>query len=280
MKKHSILTVLLLVALSIPLCAQENTKDVLGSERAGTIVDPSILSYSSVKDIYTGRIAARNLAIQVDVENGDSRPLWVKGLTAGFDPTNCDRAKELYAQFNVTKCRQLYDRIVRYPSANAPVDQRQLIAVAQVGQIQSRRATIFRYLEFGLTLGTAAAPYLNASQASGIATLSGVGLPALQRLFPDLSSQQIQQLSDHSYRQGIIVASKQSESFVIFIPSDRIFDKESWKLYTASAQEQSAEALEIKQILQMLLTVSLRADYIIAVPAPEATSDSLIRRRQ
>lgn len=243
------------------------------------IINLSILSYGSAKDLYNGRSAARSLFVQVDVENSDERPLWIKGLTFGFDPTQCDAAQSFFQQFNIARCREMYERLIRYPSAIAPTDQQQLLGVAAVGASSSKRAVFFRVLDFALTGLLAIAPYMNTTQAASTANLTGIGIPALQKLFPDRSGQQLQWLSSQTYKQGLIVGPKQSESFVIAIPTDRVFDEATWKLYAAPADRQSSEALEVKQFLQMVASVQIRRVYISIESAPDALSGNAMRRR-
>lgn len=268
----------LVMCLTLTASAQDTSRVVVDiPDATGVAIDPSPLDYAAVKDVYGGRIAARYWAFQLDIENFDERPYWLRGVSFGLSPAQCDEAKSLYPSFNVTRCREMYYRLVKYPAANAPVDQRLLIAVSRMGAMQSKRAQIFRLLEFGLTLGTVATPYLNVTQAAGLATFSSVGMPALQKLFPDFSGQQLQSLADMSYRQGIIVGPKQSESLIVFIPSDRMFSKDNWSMYTASAQKQSQEALEMKQFLTMVLTVTTRGNWITTTPAEDATSNGIRR---
>lgn len=276
----ALLIAVLLQIVAIAVKGQDAQRiDIPLDPVASTAIDPSILDYGAVKDTYGGRIAARYLAVQLDVENLDARPYWLRGVTFGFDPSQCDAAKASYPSFDRDRCLTTYNNLIKYPSATAPTDQRILIAVSQMGAIQSRRAQVFRLLDFAFTIAPVFAPFLNVTQASAIAGAGQIGLPALEKLFPDFSGQQLRNLADQSYRQGIIVGPKQSESFIVFIPADRVFDRATWDQYKASAQKQDGAALELKQFLQMVLMLQTRGDFITVEVAPVVTSNSLQRRQ-
>jgi hypothetical protein len=279
--KLSICLLLVLVLCAVPIYAQDEptvARAVVNQpEVQGTAIDPSIMDYGAVRDVYGGRIAARYLAVQLNVENYDERPYWLRGVTFGFDLSQCDLAKSMNQAFDLKRCHDTYNRMIRYPYAAAPTDQRVLIAVSRVGTAESMRTRLFGLLEFATGVAPIFAPYLNVTQSATIAGMAGVGIPALARMFPDKSPKQLEQLVDHSYRQGIIVGPKSSETFVIFIPSDAVFDSTTWSNYTASAQKQSPTALETKQFMRMVAIVSIRGAWITTEPAAEVRSNSLLR---
>jgi len=55
--------------------------------------------------------------------------------------------------------------------------------------------------------------------------------------------------------QPVIIQPNSSQTFLIFIPAEQIFTRDTWKLYTSTAQTNTQQALEFKRAMQLYATV-------------------------
>lgn len=270
---------LAIAVLSVPMATQaQRPGRVATSAAAGpsvsdnnpVVVAPTIIDYQAVKDNYRKSTANRNLVIQVTVSNSDpNSSLQIFSLAAFFDPTQCQLAENLWQGFSVAKCETVYRKHFSAPAAFAPKDLRQIIAEAQIAETNSLRSRMFRGLDAVVLVGSSIAVLNGGTTALSI--LSASGIPALRNLWPDMSPAQMQRIVEHG-TQPVLIGPGSSQTFVIFLPASMIFTRESWALYTATAQTNSVEALEFKRAMQLFAVVRVEAAKITRSEPVSATS--------
>jgi len=118
------------------------------------VIAPSVVGYQTLKDNVGKSVANRSVALQVTVTNNSgSQSFKVSSLTASFNANQCQLAKQTYENFDVTKCEAAYDANFGSPVAFAPKDMRQVVAEAQMGNLNSGRAKLFRTLDAVVAVG-------------------------------------------------------------------------------------------------------------------------------
>jgi hypothetical protein len=226
---------------------------------------PTLMSYQEVKDNFGRRIADSYLVVQVNIKNPDiAHQFLLQDLRVIFDPNECDNAKEFYEHLDVQACRVQYNKYLRYPIAYAPISQSSLQAVAGIGQNQNPRNVLFRSLDFLATMGGALTgfDFVGRDGKAGLSVFNGTFLTASRALFPDLTVGQLTQLTEQSYKPNTLLESKDSKTYCIFIPTNQLFAKETWKLYKQKPKDSSPEALELRRFLQLVLTVTASGVHI------------------
>jgi hypothetical protein len=226
---------------------------------------PTLLSYGEVKDNFGRRIADTYVVVQVTIKNPDiQHQFLLQDLRVVFDPNECDSAKEFYEHFDVQACRDQYNKYLKYPIAYAPISQSSLQAVAGIGQNQNPRNVLFRSLDFLATMGGALTgfDFIGRDGKAGLAVFNGTFLTSSKALLPDLTVGQLTQLTEQSYKPNTLVESKDTKTYCVFIPTNQLFSKETWKLYKQKTRDGSAEALEMRKFLQLVLTVTASGIHI------------------
>jgi len=233
---------------------------------------PTLLSYGEVKDNFGRRIADTYVVVQVTIKNPDiAHQFLLQDLRVVFDPNECDSARDFYERFDVQACRDRYNKYLKYPIAYAPISQSALQAVASIGQNQNPRNVLFRSLDFLATMGGALTGFnfIGRDGKAGLAVFNGTFLTSSKALLPDLTVGQLTQLTEQSYKPNTLVESKDTKTYCVFIPTNQLFSKDTWKLYKQKARDESAEALEMRRLLQLVLTVTASGIHI-----QQATDDN------
>jgi hypothetical protein len=216
--------------------------EAVAAPHRDTEIAPVLLSYKEAKDSFGRRVADTYVVVQVTIKNADlSKQYLLQDLTAVLDPNECERAGNFYSKFDVRGCQDLY----------APVERPTLMATASIGQTRNPRNTAIRFLE---TVGTLSSSltgfnFIGRDGKAGIGIFNGAFLSSTKSLFPDMTLGQMSRLTEQSYQPNTVIDSRQSKSFDIFIPSDKLFSKETWKLYKQSTGKTSVEALELRRLL-------------------------------
>ena len=257
----------------------ESTTDPQQSQAPGTVDDneqvipaPTLMSYSEVKDNFGRRIADTYVVVQVNIKNPDiAHQFLLQDLRVVFDPNECDNAREFYSHFDSQACRDQYKNYLRYPIAYAPISQSALQAVAGIGQNQNPRNVLFRSLDFLATMGGALTGFnfVGRDGKAGLGVFNGTFLTASKSLLPDLTVGQLTQLAEESYKPNTLVESKDSKTYCIFIPTNQLFYKDTWKLYKQKTRDSSPEAMEMRRFFQLVLTVTASGIHI-----QQATGDN------
>lgn len=251
---------------------QESQASAAADDNDQVIPAPSLMAYDHVKDNFGRRIADGYVVVQVQIKNPDiAHQFLLQDLRVVFDPNECDNAKKFYTHLDIQDCRARYDKYLTYPIAYAPMSQPTLTAVAGVGQFRNPRNVLFRSLDFLATMGGALTGFnfVGRDGKAGLSVFNGTFLTASKTFLPDLTVAQLTNLSDLSYKPNTLVENKDSKMYCIFIPTNQLFSKETWKLYKQSTKDSSTEALKLRQFLQLVLTVTASGIHI-----QQATGDT------
>ncbi len=81
-------------------------------------------------------------------------------------------------------------------------------------------------------------------------------------------------LTEQSYQPNTIIERRETKAFDIFIPTDQLFSKETWKMYKQGPGKSSKEAAEMRRVMQLVLTVRARGLHIES--AEEGDQDEVI----
>jgi hypothetical protein len=253
-------TVLLILTFCVATFGQEQS--AAAPFEAGNVVpNPQVVPYSNAKDLFGKGMADRYNVWQVTIGNTDeSRQFQITNLIGSYDPRQCRAVEALYPAFKLSECEASYNLHFKYPMAYAPVQQSELLGVAQVRQVNSSRAVFFRALDFGVTMAGALAPFnfIGRDGRSGIGILAGTGVGAIQRLFPDLSPSQLQRLMAMSYDGKTIIGPQQASTFLIFIPRELVFSDADWKEFKTGG--------ETLKLSQLFATAQVTGNFITATP--------------
>jgi hypothetical protein len=275
MRKKSLIAAIVLVCAAFLFVAGVNAQVSARAtapppnDGSSVVVAPTIVDYHSVRDNYGKSVASRSLVVQVTVSNSDpNASLQVFSLAGIFDPNECHATKEFWAKFAAGKCETLYRKYFAAPAAYAPRDLRQVIADQQVGETNSLRSRVFRGLDAVVLVGSSLTALRG---ATALTILSATGIPALRNVWPDMSPAQLQRIMDHGM-QPVIINPSSSQTFVIFLPASSIFTKDTWALYTATAQTNTTEALEFKRAMQLFVVVQVDGAKITRSQPVTATS--------
>lgn len=243
-----------------------------GKDNNEIIPAPTLMSYNEVKDNFGRRIADTYVVVQVTIKNPDiEHQFLLQDLRVVFDPNECDKAGEFYKHFDIQACRDRYDKYLKYPIAYAPTSQSALQAVAGIGQYQNPRNFGFRLLDFAATMGGALTGFnfVGRDGKAGLSVFNGTFLAASKTLLPDLTVGQLTQLTENSYKPNTLVETKDTKTYCVFISSNQLFSKETWKLYKQKTRDGSPEALELRRVLQLVLTVTASGIHIQQAPGGE-----------
>lgn len=230
------------------------------------IVAPIFLSYKEVKDNFGRRVADTFVVVQVAVRNEDKqgKQFLVQDIVVTLDPNQCEEAGSFYEKFDVGNCQGKYEKYFMYPIAYSPTSRQTVLAVANVGKDKNPRNFFFRSLEFAASFSTSLTGFnfIGRDGKAGIGILNGAFLNSAKTAIPDFTAAQMSNVTERTFTPNSIIESQRSEIFNIFIPTDRFFSNDSWKLYKTSTRKMSSESLELKRILQLTLMASAYGVYI------------------
>lgn len=225
---------------------------------------PVFLSYKDVKDNFGRRIADSFMVVQVTVQNENDKQFIVQDVQIALDPNQCAVANDFYKDFNVEECKGVYDKYFKYPIVYSPTDRNLLMGVSKVGQYKNPRSFFFRVLEFAGSFGTSLTGFnfIGRDGKAGIGILRGSFLDSTKNLIPADEAEKMNNLSENSYIANVIIESKQAKTFNVFIPTDRFFYKDTWKLYKQPPRKESIEAFEFRRLMQFFVIASVYGVHI------------------
>jgi hypothetical protein len=272
---------LITMFLALTVCAQELTQSMAAPPSAdldSVVPNPTIITHANAKDHFGAGISDRYLPVQVTVSNNDTTASFlVSNIIFSFDPEQCQAATKVHSAFDVKRCLVKFDQYFGYPVAFAPATQEELLGVNSVRTLHSGRATFFRALSFAVQMASIVTPLklLGRDARVGVGIVAASGAPALNGLFPDQSSAQLQHLNNQSYNGNVVIGPNQSATFVIFISADLVFSKTTWKNY--KSEKGSVEGLEMKQLMELFATVGVTGAKITTTQSQTFRSNTFTR---
>jgi hypothetical protein len=255
-----------------PLAGAGPNTDGANNDQNKIIPAPTLMSYTEARDNFGRRIADNFIVVQVTIKNPDiTHQFLLQDMRVVFDPNECDKAGEFYKQFKVQDCHDKYDNYLKYPIAYAPTSQSALQAVASIGQYRSPRNFFFKALDLAATMGGALTGFnfVGRDGKAGLSVFNGTFLTASKTFLPDLTLGQLAQLTDQSYKPNTLLETKDAKTYCVFLPANQFLNKTNWDLYKKKMSKGTDEALELRRVMQLVLTVSVSGVAIEPAPAKD-----------
>jgi hypothetical protein len=245
----------------------------------------TFLPYKSVKDNFGKKFAQSFFVIQVDIRNDtEDQQFIVQTIEAMIDPNQCIKARSLYGDFDVERCLDVFDSFFIFPMQQFPVRGEEVIGSAKADLNRSNRNIGFRILKFSADMGTILTGFagvLGPDGVKGVNVLGTTVTSAANLLFPDTAADKLENLRNAIPPEDVIIQSKKSKTFNIFIPTERVFFSASWQKYIKPARDADEDAFRLKAVLDMLL-VSTATGVMVDNDAPkvQVKSDDKIENLQ
>lgn len=249
------------------------------------VAQSTFLSYKTVKDNFGKKFAESYFVIQVDIRNEKlNKQFIVQTLDVLIDPNQCRNGQFLYEPFNRTVCEDTFNKYFIFPSAQQSVRREELIGVGKADQDRSGRNVAFRILGFTASMGTILTGFkglIGRDGVQGINVLGTTFTEAAKLLFPDRTGEKLENLRNAAPTEDVVIKSKESKTFNVFIPTERVFYSESWKKYKKSAGDSDKDTYTLKVVLDLLL-LSSATGVLVDNDAPTVTvkSDDQLRKQK
>jgi hypothetical protein len=221
------------------------------------VAESTFLSYKVVKDNFGKKFAQTFFVVQVDLRNEKlDKQFIVQNVSVIIDPNQCIGARQIYNNFDQDDCLAIFDTHFVYPTAQFGTRSDEVLGTGKADLNRSNRNVGFRILEFSAAMGTVLSGFNGVLGPDGVKGMNVLGTTvsaAANRLFPNTADEKYESLRKAQLSEDMIIKSKESRTVNIFIPADRIFYDESWKLYIQSARSATADSYKLKVALDMLL---------------------------
>ncbi|MBK8809432.1 MAG: hypothetical protein IPN69_01690 [Acidobacteria bacterium] len=298
--ESSDLNSVLVINDSILLGKKENTEAVIAAKKAGKeiaikgviklvvrvvevdftrqiIAESTFLPYKSVKDNFGKKFAQSYFVVQVDIRNEKlSKQFIVQTLDVIIDPNQCQNGRYLYRDFNESLCTAIFEKYFIFPSTQQGIRRDEVIGMAKADLGRSNRNLGFRALSFTASMGTVLSGFKGLIGTDGLLGINVLGTTvsdAAKALFPDSSAEKLENVKSALPTEDVIIKSKESKTFNIFIPTDQIFYDQSWQDYIKPARDADASAYALKKVLKLLL-LSTATGVLVDNDAPKVKVQS------
>jgi hypothetical protein len=224
------------------------------------VAQSTFLPYKTVKDNFGKKFAQSYFVVQVDIRNEKlNKQFIVQTLDLVIDPNQCLNGRFIYANFDDATCTAIFNEYFIFPSTQQSVRGEEVIGTAKADFGRSNRNLGFRALSFTASLGTVLTGFKGLIGTDGILGINVLGTTvtdAAKALIPDTSAEKLENLKKAVMTEDVIISSKSSKTFNIFIPTDQIFFSDSWDEYIKPARDSDKSAYKLKKILKLLLLAS------------------------
>ena len=250
------------------------------------IAQSTFLSYKTVKDNFGKKFAQSFFVIQVDIRNETlNKQFIVQTLDVIIDPNQCWNGRFLYEGFNSNLCIATFKKYFIFPAAQQGVRREEVIASGKADLNRSNRNLGFRILAFAAGMGSILTGFngvLGPDGVKGVNVLGTTVSAAANGLFPNTADEKLENLKNAVPTEDVIIKSKESKTFNIFIPTERVFYEDSWKEYIKPARNSSQDTYTLKAVLDLLL-LSSATGVLVDNDAPKVqvkSDDNLKNQKQ
>jgi hypothetical protein len=281
-KNYFLISALILMLVSSNLCFAQRNNDIDASQKV--VAQSTFLSYKTVKDNFGKKFAQSYFVVQVDIRNETlDKQFIVQTVDVVLDPRQCAYAKEYYIDFEKEKCEAVFKSNFLFMGVPQPIRREEVIATGKADLSRSKRNIGFRVLAFSANVGSILTGFTGLIGRDGIRGINVLGTTATSAanaLFPDTSDEKLENLRNALPTEDIIIKSKESRTFNIFLPTERIFWEKPWKNYIKPARDSDFEAYQLKAVLDLIL-ISSATGVLIDNDAPTVAvrSDDAIPRQ-
>lgn len=224
------------------------------------VAQSTFLPFKTVKDNFGKKFAQTYFVIQVDIRNEKlDKQFIVQTIDVIIDPNQCRNGPEIYRDFDVNQCLSIFNKYFRFPNAQQPIRREEVIAAGKADLGRSNRNIAFRALAFSASVGSILGGFnglLGRDAVKGVGILGTTFTEAAKALIPDTSDEKLENLRNALPTEDVIIKSKESKTFNIFIPTERVFWQESWEKYIEPAKNSDYDTYQLKVILDLFLLSS------------------------
>lgn len=224
------------------------------------IAQSTFLSYKTVRDNFGKKFAKSYFVIQVDIRNETlNKQFIVQTLDVLIDPNQCWNGRYIYEGFDYVSCLTTFKKYFIFPTAQQGTRREEVIATGKADLNRSNRNVGFRILAFAAGMGTILTGFngvLGPDGVKGVNVLGTTVTAATNGLFPNNADEKLENLKNAVPTEDVIIKSKESKTFNIFIPTERVFYRDSWNEYIKPPQDSSRDTFTLKSVLDLLLLSS------------------------
>lgn len=249
---------LIILFISNNLCLAQENRETDAPQQI--VAKSTYLPFKTVKDRYGKKFAQSYFVIQIDIRNEKlDKQFIVQTLDVLFDRRQCQFAQRVDESFNRTECERLFDKFFYFTNAKQPVGRDDVIATGEADLNRSNRNVGFRLLAFSANIGSILTGFngvLGPDGIKGINVLGTTFTSAANALFPNTADQKFENLRNALPTEDVIIKSKESQTFNIFIPTERVFWQDSWKEYIKPTRDSDYDVYKFKLVLEMIMLSS------------------------
>lgn len=275
--------VLIILFISNNLCLAQENGDTDASRQV--VAQSTYLPFKTVKDRFGKKFAQSFFVVQVDIRNEKlDKQFIVQTIDVLFDRNQCRYAQAYLDEgFKRNDCEIIFNEYFFITNMKQPVTGDDVIATGEADLNRSNRKVGFRILAFTAAIGSILTGFnglIGRDGVKGINVLGTTATAAAVGLFPDSADQKLENLRNAVPGEDVIVKSKESRTFNIFIPTEQVFKKDSWKEYIRPAKDSGDDNFKLKLILKTIM-VSTATGVLVDNDAPkvEVRSDDNLRRQ-
>lgn len=281
-RKCHLLTSIVILLTSTGLCVAQRVADT--DDNRQIVAQSTFLPYKTVIDNFGKKFAQSFFVIQVDIRNEKlNKQFIVQTIDVLIDPNQCRFAKELDPTFNTDECQTIFNTNFYSIQSQQSTRREEIIGTGKADLNRSNRNVGFRALAFTANMGTILTGFKGLIGRDGILGINVLGTTATaaaNALFPNTADDKLQNLQNALPTEDVIIRSKESKTFNIFIPTERIFWETSWKRFIKPARDSDFETYKFKLVLDMIL-LSTATGVLVDNDAPTVAvrSDDSLRRQ-
>ncbi len=255
--KHYFFVVLIILLFSNGLFLAQDNRDDANQQ---IVAKSTYLPFKTVKDRFGKKFAQSYFVVQVDIRNEKlDKQFIVQTIDVLFDRRQCRFAQLVDESFSRNDCENIFDKYFFFTNSKEPVSGDDVIATGEADLNRSNRNVGFRVLAFSASIGSILTGFnglIGRDGIKGINVLGTTATAAAEVLFPNTADQKLENLRNAVPTEDIIIKSKESRTFNIFIPTERVFWKKSWEEYIKPARDSEPDAYKFKVILETIMLSS------------------------
>ncbi|GEM_PF-6987917 len=282
LKNYYFFAAIIILFVSNNLCLAQGNVDTDPSREI--VAKSTYLPFKTVKDRFGKKFAQSYFVIQVDIRNEKlDKQFIVQTLDVLFDRRQCRFAQFVDESFNRDECERLFDKFLFATNAKQPVTGDDVLATGEADLNRSNRNVGFRVLAFSASVGsilTGFNGFIGRDGIKGINVLATTATAAANALFPDTADRKLENIRNAVPTEDVIIKSKESRTFNIFIPTERIFWQDSWREYIQPARDSNYDVYKFKLVLEMIMLSSATGVLVDNdAPTVQVRSDDSLRRQ-
>ncbi len=281
-KRYYLLPALIILFGLSNLCLAQKNGDA--DANLEVVAKSTFITFDDVKNNFGKKFAQSYFVVQVEIHNDKlNKQFIVQTIDVVIDPNQCRYAQQADESFPRDDCKAKFDQYFYIINPLQAIRREEVIATGKADLNRSNRNVGFRVLAFTATMGTILTGFKGLIGRDGILGINVLGTTvsaAANTLFPNIADEKLENLRNAIPTENIIIPSKQSKKFNIFIPTERVFWKDSWKKYIKITKDSSYDTFKLKILLDLIM-LSSATGVLVDNDAPkvQVRSDDSLRRQ-